>query len=311
MRDPVNKKRLDRKYYQDKKKAGICTLCGECPAENGLVHCPSCAEKGRAQALDLYVRKKNKSVCPRCKIPVNSTTYCASCVEKISASTNARRKQLISDGICTKCRNTTVTHGQLCQVCYDSQDREKARQKNRKYKRQLSMKVFDRYGWECVWCGEDFEPALELDHVHNDGKAHNRHRSSSSIKLDALNDPEDGNYQILCGNCNWRKHLERVRKKRGTGRHDKAQHKARAKLKHTILTAYDGFCVGCGEADTDVLVIDHVHNDGSEHRKKVPKDKLYVWLKQQGFPEGFQVLCRNCNRIKEKNGGRIPILRSA
>lgn len=50
-----------------------------------------------------------------------------------------------------------------------------------------------------------------------------------------------------------------------------------------------------------VLDVDHVNNDGAEHRKEV-RSNFYAWLKQQGFPEGYQILCRNCNWAKFRLG---------
>lgn len=35
-------------------------------------------------------------------------------------------------------------------------------------------------------------------------------------------------------------------------------------------------------------------------------DGIYRWLKDQGFPEGFRVLCHNCNQGRESNGGICP-----
>ena len=34
--------------------------------------------------------------------------------------------------------------------------------------------------------------------------------------------------------------------------------------------------------------------------------KFYRWLKRNNFPEGFQVLCFNCNCGKEINKGVCP-----
>lgn len=53
-------------------------------------------------------------------------------------------------------------------------------------------------------------------------------------------------------------------------------------------------CDLCGEDDIDVLNIDHENGDGMEHRKTF-KGNINNWLIQNNFPEGFRVLCRNCN----------------
>ena len=61
-------------------------------------------------------------------------------------------------------------------------------------------------------------------------------------------------------------------------------------------------CKNCNINDTDVLTIDHINNDGYKHRKEI-KGNLYFWLIKNNFPEGFQVLCFNCNHKKSMNDG--------
>lgn len=74
------------------------------------------------------------------------------------------------------------------------------------------------------------------------------------------------------------------------------------------LAAYGGKCACCGEYREPFLVIDHVNGDGAEHRRQILKQKAkppggfttYRWLRLNGYPEGFQVLCANCNTAKER-----------
>ena len=75
-------------------------------------------------------------------------------------------------------------------------------------------------------------------------------------------------------------------------------------LKEEIFEHYGKLCKCCGEKMLDFLAIDHVANDGYTHRKTVPGGiRMYYWLKKNNFPEGFQVLCHNCNWSKHINGG--------
>lgn len=55
-------------------------------------------------------------------------------------------------------------------------------------------------------------------------------------------------------------------------------------------------CARCGNNDIDMMTMDHVNDDGHEHRKTVKN--LVPWLIKNSFPEGFQVLCMNCQFIK-------------
>jgi hypothetical protein len=64
-------------------------------------------------------------------------------------------------------------------------------------------------------------------------------------------------------------------------------------------------CKCCGETNIAFLTIDHVNNDGAEHRRRDPNARggsLYYLLVRSNFPEGFQVLCMNCNCAKEWYG---------
>jgi hypothetical protein len=57
----------------------------------------------------------------------------------------------------------------------------------------------------------------------------------------------------------------------------------------------------CGEADTDVLVLDHINNDGAMHRRTLTNYRnLFVSLKKAGYPPLVQVLCANDNMRKER-----------
>jgi hypothetical protein len=71
----------------------------------------------------------------------------------------------------------------------------------------------------------------------------------------------------------------------------------RAKLK--VFETYGKKCVWCGEDRFELLCIDHIHNDGSIHRRELRGSNIYEWLENQPYqPERFQVLCHNCNSAK-------------
>ena len=76
--------------------------------------------------------------------------------------------------------------------------------------------------------------------------------------------------------------------------------RSKDKLKSEIFSTYgcgELKCKGCGESDLAVLTIDHINGGGNQHRKKIGCKtgcSFYRWLKKNGYPEGFQVLCFNC-----------------
>ncbi|MDO9574127.1 MAG: hypothetical protein Q7I94_03950 [Candidatus Contubernalis sp.] len=79
------------------------------------------------------------------------------------------------------------------------------------------------------------------------------------------------------------------------------------KLKTEVLTHYGNnrlACVACGFSDIRALSIDHINDNRAEERRKLGRNFLapqtfYNWLKQNGFPEGYQTLCMNCQFIKQ------------
>jgi hypothetical protein len=80
----------------------------------------------------------------------------------------------------------------------------------------------------------------------------------------------------------------------------------RQRDKLAAFAAYGGaVCNCCGESTVEFLSIDHISNDGAAHRKSGGKH-IYAWLRRYKYPEGFQVLCFNCNRGRFVNGGICP-----
>ena len=87
---------------------------------------------------------------------------------------------------------------------------------------------------------------------------------------------------------------------------------ANRQLREEVIRAYGSKCRCCGESGLLFLSIDHVFNDGAEHRRRLKTGQaagrsVYLWLKKRKFPRRrFQVLCMNCNYAKRLNGGRCP-----
>lgn len=78
-----------------------------------------------------------------------------------------------------------------------------------------------------------------------------------------------------------------------------------ARLKAQALNHYGWSCVFCGESYELFLTIDHINDDGAVHRRseKISTgSKTYRWLEKQGYPDGFQVACFNCNAAKARIG---------
>lgn len=76
------------------------------------------------------------------------------------------------------------------------------------------------------------------------------------------------------------------------------------KIRSEVLTHYGGKCACCNESYYEFLAIDHMNGFGSRHRRelKIEGQKFIFWLKRSNYPEGFQVLCHNCNMAIGFNG---------
>lgn len=100
----------------------------------------------------------------------------------------------------------------------------------------------------------------------------------------------------------------------------KAQNKSKAKERHLqnkidVVTHYSNGTMACanpfGEhkepyTTFEALTADHINNDGAEQRRKFFKQNqrgtgslFYRWLIKNNYPEGIQILCMNCQFIKQ------------
>lgn len=185
---------------------------------------------------------------------------------------------------------------------------------------------------QCAICGEGHSEFLALDHIEGGGQQKRKsakltggYRYWTSIKRARY--PEG--YRVLCHNCNhkhgcrdyyWKgerrkadedlsQHPLTVAVRRFNERHpersrEQAQ-KANLKRKAEVLAHYGGSCACCGEGDLDVLSIDHINGGGCAHRRelKARGERFgYSWLKENGYPAGFRVLCLNCNFARGNYG---------
>lgn len=82
-----------------------------------------------------------------------------------------------------------------------------------------------------------------------------------------------------------------------------------SEVRDLVFGHYGGKCNCCGEAEWKFLQLDHVKNDGAQHRKEIGLGGgavFYIWVVNNNFPEDLQLLCANCNHGKLRNGGICP-----
>lgn len=99
---------------------------------------------------------------------------------------------------------------------------------------------------------------------------------------------------------------ERVRQNR---------HTCYERARELVFNVYGRVCACCGESNPKFLTVDHINNDGAEHRaqltggirrKQGTTGSYLRKIAKLADPTRFQILCYNCNCGKAHNGGICP-----
>lgn len=228
----------------------------------------------------------SRRACPHChKANDRNRGLCSSCMKKDEVRRKKRFSRRVCRGQCPKCckPHDRSNGNDICEPCLV---KSRAGYHDRKKRRAGTGK--------CPQCNRDLLPnrkrcaiCIERTAACRIAIRARRMASGECVRCGSLLDDEkDGR---LCGSCR----LYYRRRERA--------------LKDLVFAAYGGYkCACCGETEKLFLQIDHVNNDGADHRRERKGKGLYTWLKCRNFPEGFQVLCANCNWGKRQNGGVCP-----
>jgi hypothetical protein len=218
---------------------------------------------------------------------------CEECATKHNATNYEARKLRSSKGLCKYC--STPSEGKrLCPKCAESKN-SSGRERRARLKKSDS----------CMNCGD-----LILYGTIRCYECNKKHRAAEKQRKASL---------IAVGMC-VRCCIEKSLPSRRWCAKCAADHNTRCKQREfarklAVFNAYGGpKCACCGETIFKFLTIDHINNDGAEHRRSLKNDKsksssgqrIYCWLKKNNFPPGFQVLCFNCNCGKSLNNGICP-----
>ncbi len=114
-------------------------------------------------------------------------------------------------------RNGKTLYETYCRECIELKRSETSTQQKRDYQRlrakqlrdKLRKEILDGYGNKCAHCKSPDVRVLSIDHVNNDGIKDRQISTSPYVlykKIVKANFPS--NYQLLCRNCNWLKHLK-------------------------------------------------------------------------------------------------------
>jgi hypothetical protein len=243
---------------------------------------------------------KMELICSKCQVPLTSENW--------SISTQKRGRKH-----CNRClRDFANNNYQLHK--YD------VSQQNKIIRVNTRNEVLTYYGGRCEKCGESNYEVLSLDHIDGNGRKHRKKvlkgidSGSGFFKWVLKNRPN--NIRLLCYNCNCQINMNKIEicakyndgcqycgEERMHQRHSCRKCKQIMKrnrdidLKLEAFSYYGCKCANCDINDIRFLTIDHINDDGAEHRRQIGPH-IIPWLHKNKYPVGFQILCFNCNYLK-------------
>ena len=122
------------------------------------------------------------------------------------------------------------------------------------------------------------------------------------------------NKQKQAGYCRYyrKTNAEKIRAKHMARKEEIIAHNAEKRRleKVGVMNHYSNgtmCCVRCGFSDIRALSIDHINGGGTKHRIELGRtgEAFYRWLRMNGYPEGYQVLCHNCQWIKKSENREV------
>lgn len=198
---------------------------------------------------------------------------------KMAAWQRDRRKRLKEQGLCSFCGKCSPRQGKCtCESCGNKLKGPSKKNRDKRKERRVQG--------QCS-CGNESRPG-KLTCVNCNERGLKKYRRKRE--------------QGLCANCG---NSTLTGKTRCSDCSGKLREKG-IQLRTEVYEAYGGAQCACCESTFKFLNLDHANNDGNQHRKQVGRTSVLRWLKDNGFPPGYQVLCWNCNMGKRMNGGVCP-----
>lgn len=165
--------------------------------------------------------------------------------------------------------------------------------RNKRFRDNRRKKIILHYSegiCKCALCNESIYEFLTIDHINGGGKRHRQNLGGTDKLYDYLiKEGFPTGYRILCWNCNCAAGLQYGSKP--------VQKRQRQKV--SVIKYYsngDMFCECCGKEGLEYLTIDHIEEDGKQHRQRIGGgSRIYSWIIENNFPSGFRILCWNCN----------------
>ena len=248
-----------------------------------------------------YEERKAAGLCPNCgRTKPDGQWLCEYChdVRKRRNSNKIEYDRRRKEGLCVACGEPNPERTAYCEACAEKKNARKRKpaweKKPKAPTRKEKMAIAEATG-KCTCCFKnDATEGYKTCPDCRDRATKNYHRLKNAGRCTSCGEPAvEGS--IHCAEC------REYNNTRGN--------ESNAKAKAEAVAAYGGRCSCCGEKEILFLQIDHINNDGAEKRRSGEDGlgaTLYRQLKSRGWPDGYQVLCANCNFGKSKNGGVCP-----
>ena len=173
--------------------------------------------------------------------------------------------------------------------------------------RESVLKYYSKGTPKCNKCSIAGVPFLNMDHIHGRKQmGHDRNMGTGKFYR-YLDKEHPTGYQVLCYNCNMIKELKRIKKEHMQSPMAIKRRRQRLDTKKFVLSGYSKGkpkCTCCGFSNLDGLALDHIEGRKKMgHSREFGSDDLRMSLKKEykktgKWPQGFQVLCHNCNGAK-------------
>lgn len=296
-------RKFDREKRIKRIAAGYCIRCRKKPRLPGLKNCQRCVDWSRQYVNRQRKKHINAGLCYCGRARIKGKKLCERCRQIQKGVSSRKKRRCTALGLCVSCGKKVELRHIYCE-------------KHLKYRKERSKQhllrqrkaVISHYGGKCFCCGLDDIRFLTIDHISGCGRTDRKEHGFGSSFYNWLiknNFPEG--FRVACTNCNSSRGMhgycphrpkDKIIKKLDMKPRNLRARAALVKRRALILDHYDHRCACCGESRAEFLTIDHINGGGLAHRRSLKMPSIDRWLIAQNFPEGFQLLCWNCNLAK-------------
>jgi len=219
----------------------------------------------------IYQRRIKAGNCGKCGDPREDkdAKMCHDCAGKERARSAARRVKTAANGMCSACAaRPRLPNSSRCEKCKQTSAASTKRRQDRLKAAGL-----------CVHCGVPVPAGRVTCEVHSQqmskratDKYHERKAAGTCCRCDE---------PVVNGQPTCEGHTAMAA----------ANRKA---LRNKVLKRYGGKCRRCKETRIDQLEMSRIPSKADPATKGMGGHHINWWLKKNGFPKGFRILCQTC-----------------